>query len=488
MPGTCTSIINMRYQDGSEGSASNPAKFNNQDYEQLRDYHVRRQKLFVDSSFPPDSVSLGRLEALSGGMDRLVQWRRPKNAAPVFSSAGTSRFDFGQGSVGNCWFLAAISSLTMHKKLMGQVVPMNQSFDNYAGIFHFRFWRYGKWVDVVIDDFLPTIGDQFISVHAKGGNEFWVPLLEKAYAKVCGSYADMNAGLTTEACKDLSGGVPMSYQLHQVHDANHDEELWRSLSNATGCNSLICCGTASKDVGATHTGLVDAHAYSVTGVAEVQMLVRVLNPWGKQEWNGKWSDGSSLWNEVSREDRDKCVKRNDGEFWIELEDFCHYFNMLSLCCENPNFLDGDVTCQWKCMIYDGSWVAGSTSGGNLFRNTFYKNPQYRIQVSNINKTEVEDKNVLISLMQKGQHQNRKSAKNYPIGMTIFKTKQGRLRSYFFRSNRPIKQGQQYTYERELIEQHSLQPGEYVIIPSTSESHMSTDFVLSVYTKADAKIM
>lgn len=40
--------------------------------------------------------------------------------------------------LGNCWFLAAISALTFHKNVLGQVVPIEQTFDNYAGIFHFR--------------------------------------------------------------------------------------------------------------------------------------------------------------------------------------------------------------------------------------------------------------------------------------------------------------------------------------------------------------
>lgn len=50
---------------------------------------------------------------------------------------------------------------------------------------------------------------------------------------------------------------------------------------------------------------------------------------------------------------------------MELEDFCHYFMIVSICCENPNFIDGDLTCQWKCMVYDGSWVAGRSAGGNV---------------------------------------------------------------------------------------------------------------------------
>ncbi|KAM7398125.1 hypothetical protein PAMA_006147 [Pampus argenteus] len=504
---SCKPVINLRYQDGSEGSRSNPAKFNNQDYAQLKANCLSSGKLFVDRTFPPDNRSLGDLPDMSQRQEDQVEWLRPadilkaenNSANAVFCTKGASRFDFGQGEVGNCWFLAAISALTFKKGLMVQVVPMDQSFKDYAGIFHFRFWRYGKWVNVVIDDYLPTINNQFLSVRSTSGNEFWGPLLEKAYAKVCGSYADMNAGLPSEACKDFCGGVHMTYPLRQVHDASHDVELWLSLSRATGCNSMICCGTAQKGDklvnSVAHTGLVDAHAYSVTAVTEVEYygskvkLVRIMNPWGRQEWNGKWSDKSDMWNKISPDDRAKCFDREDGEFWMELEDFCHYFNMMSICCENPNFLDGDVTCQWKCMTYDGTWIAGKSAGGNVGYSSFATNPQFRIQVTKINREEEEDKNILISLMQKPQAENRKQAsrKHYPIGITVFKTPQGPLSRSFFDRNRPMKQKQMYSYERDLIEQHSLELGEYVIIPSTMKPYQSADFVLTVFSKAESTI-
>ena len=66
-----------------------------------------------------------------------------------------------------------------------------------------KFFRLGEWVDVIIDDKLPT----HKRAHPSATNEWWVPLVEKAYAKFTGSYDKLNYGRECWAMTELTGGI-----------------------------------------------------------------------------------------------------------------------------------------------------------------------------------------------------------------------------------------------------------------------------------------
>uniref|UniRef100_A0A670IUF3 Calpain catalytic domain-containing protein n=1 Tax=Podarcis muralis TaxID=64176 RepID=A0A670IUF3_PODMU len=159
--------------------------YGGQDYGELKRRCLQQGSLFVDPDFKPSPESLG-YNKLGPGSKKAqgVVWQRPK-VMPRFICEGMNRTDVRQGKLGDCWFLAAAASLTLYPHLLHRVVPQSQSFEtaDYAGIFHFQFWQYGQWVDVVLDDFLPTVNGKLIFVHSEEKDEFWMPLLEKAYAK-----------------------------------------------------------------------------------------------------------------------------------------------------------------------------------------------------------------------------------------------------------------------------------------------------------------
>jgi hypothetical protein len=90
--------------------------------------------------------------------------------------------------LGDCWLLASVASLCQNEDLLHHVAPNDQDFSDadYCGAFRFRFWKYGRWIEVIVDDRLPTyqgFDNPLIFLRSETGNEFWTPLLEKAYAK-----------------------------------------------------------------------------------------------------------------------------------------------------------------------------------------------------------------------------------------------------------------------------------------------------------------
>ncbi|XP_050989286.1 calpain-1 catalytic subunit-like [Labeo rohita] len=475
------------------GALTSPLKFLDQDYQKLLQESLSRKELYTDELFPPNSCSIGNLSHKRNKIDySQIVWKRPSELVtnPCFIVDGVSRFDYKQGHLGNCWFLASVGALTFQKDITKQVIPAEQSFSkNYAGIFHFKFWRFGEWIDVVIDDLLPTFNEKLVFVHPKTSNEFWPALLEKAYAKVCGSYADLDSGRRSESMLDFTGGVHLHFVLNEA-----PAYLWNIMKRAARAQSLMCCGTHKGEAHkhCPSNGIVGGHAYTVTGVSKVMSnsnpvkLVRVLNPWGRKEWTGDWSDQSPLWSTVSGTESKKCHEVLDnGEFWMSVEDFTKFFKSLDICCLSADFLDRSSGCHWKSQRCIGEWTENTAGGSIQTLETFCKNPQFRVRIEELNEAcpHEDAENIVVSLIQNNKKRHRKEQKHYNIGFYVFEMKgeqvEGGQRKVFDCTN-PV--AECFAYQREVMKFLRLEPGEYLIVPCTENPGETASFVLSVFSK------
>ncbi|NWV39358.1 CAN14 protein, partial [Grantiella picta] len=491
-----------------------------QNYQALLESCLKSKRLFTDDTFPADISSIGT-GALLKKLPRNLQWKRPHalHKSPVFYAANRKQLDLCQGLVENCWFLAALEALTFHQDILAAVVPQNQSFERkYAGIFHFRFWHFGEWADVVVDDRLPVNeAGELLFVSSVYKNVFWGALLEKAYAKLYGSYEDLQIGQVSEALVDFTGGVNTRIKL-----AEAPPDLWGILTRATYSRSLMGCqthlGVYSPAVSlffiqttkVLKNGLVAGHAYTVTGIRKVtcqygpENLVRLRNPWGKIEWKGDWSDSSYKWELLSPKEKILLrKKKEDGEFWMSLRDFKIHFIDLVICKLTPDLMSQEDGKKWMYSLKSGRWVKGSTAGGSLgFCNgNFWMNPQYWLNVLPVEDSKKSPSlcSVVISLMQKHSSKHRNRAPHLFIGFLLYKVWGGntflfsffpaqyqesnrKLPPGFFTRHQPVNKHQVFLDEREVTYDFHLEPCVYVIVPSTLEPQQESEFILRVFSR------
>jgi hypothetical protein len=159
-------------------------------------------------------------------------------------------------------------------------------------------------------------------------------LLEKAYAKLHGSYEHLKGGYFCEALVDFTGGCPEFLEMpgKSCQSAN----LLNILVNSQRLGSLLGC-SIHEYLGAGANGLVASHAYTITNVQQIQEksksvptnLIRIRNPHGNStEWNGPWSDVKIP--EIYAKELDLKVA-DDGEFWMTFEDFIQNFHSVQIC-------------------------------------------------------------------------------------------------------------------------------------------------------------
>lgn len=276
---------------------------------------------FVDLDFPPTDSSLYKQvpsttagDSSAARVKAPVEWKRTSEfmtgEIEVFADAIEPN-DIRQGALGDCWFLCAISAIAEFPDLVRDLFPSWSHSVNQTGVYTVRFCKNGLWKNVRVDDFFPCYPGAGPIYSKSHGNELWVLLMEKAYAKLHGSYEAIKSGYAYEAMIDLTGAPYriIRFQDEEVEEQIASGKLFDMLRDYDMQNFIMSASTPGEDVytetgkkpDKASTGLVGGHAYTLIAVKKTSkgdLLVKLRNPWGHMEWTGDWSDNSSKWTEA----------------------------------------------------------------------------------------------------------------------------------------------------------------------------------------------
>ena len=235
--------------------------------------------------------------------------------------------DVAQGALEDEWFLTALTLLTERKSItskLTQAISMQDTFTQdiwtelwssiippmfhvYAkkGLYVFRFMKEYKYRYVIVDGKLPC-GQNKIPVFAQlqSPMALWVPLLEKAYAKLHGCYYSLNTGSVIESISDLIG-YPINFITNKFLKTAESppkellDSIWLSISSKKD-EILGCCIQGNDDLPKNIRGFLSEQIHSIIGTCEIpketgklrSRLIFIRKTLFNSEWNGKWSSKS----------------------------------------------------------------------------------------------------------------------------------------------------------------------------------------------------
>ncbi|EAR82559.2 calpain family cysteine protease (macronuclear) [Tetrahymena thermophila SB210] len=349
------------------------------------------EQLFTDQEFPPSEESftknLSKFQRAKGlQWKRIIQFqegvKKHKQIAIYGQQNQISVKDTVQGWIANCYFVASLTCIAQYpqlvKKLFNNIQGnQDQKNNNLQAVlekqdgslqntknscYSVNMCIDGQWQTVLIDDNLPCRKNDSDPIFCKFSNDtkaYWTCLLEKAYAKFKGCYSNIEGGKNKNGSSDAVVDMTGAPSKHVPFKNSNKEEIWKMIHEGKQKGYLFTTmlkdeieenqvdqldqqqqqqynSNASLDGQAKQNGLISNHAYSILETDEIDgiKILKLKNPWGKTEWNGKWSDQCTLtWTEKLKQ-RHQLEVANDGIFWMS---FCDYFdNFCSLCISYVN--------------------------------------------------------------------------------------------------------------------------------------------------------
>ena len=180
----------------------------------------------------------------------------------IFADAITPT-DIQQGLLGDCYFLSVLSVLTEKPERIERLFAISEM--NQQGIWAVKLYKNGEHAEVVMDDFVPCLDGEPCFSKANG-NELWVIILEKAWAKLHGCYERIEAGHAHEVMRDLTGAPSYDLEIEE-------EGLFEKLLDYDRKNYMMAASAGATEASAEaleELGLVAQHSYGLLAAKVVR--------------------------------------------------------------------------------------------------------------------------------------------------------------------------------------------------------------------------
>jgi len=367
---------------------------------------------YEDADFAPGPGVLGPDLA-----QKVVSWKRPgefANKPELFKNFWEIE-GVKPGILDDRWFLGAVNIVAGNKDNVDRMFlsalkgedatatgrsddPMRPLMEQGAkeGFYLIRFYvddhdprTDEDWIFVLVDDRIPCGADgKPVFARCPDDNVFWVMIIEKAYAKLCGGYHKIGQREVEFGLELLCGGVA-DLPIDLTSPAGRDmapggaspDALWEMILEKIMSNHAVGAEFTSrpdpngpelpfKDM----LGIERDHPYCMLIASEVRnagKLIRMRTFRGGDEWRGKWADDSEYWTNNLRKLLSYSADSDDGSFWMEYADFCAYFNRV-----------------WFVRMADDAWTRFTvrshwmdrTAGGSMAFCSWIHNYQWRLRV------------------------------------------------------------------------------------------------------------
>lgn len=317
----------------------------------LKDVQFLEEQKFYDKEFPKTWASIYGFcggDTVNDELRASLDWVKPnyiyKDGDYNIFSDNILDSDIEQGKLSDCYFLAAAASICENEDNIKRLIFPHTP--NKEGCYSVFLNVFGCWEEVVIDHRLPV--NKFTKkplFNTSNRVVLWSMLLEKAYAKIHGGYANIAWGISRHAFTDLTGCAAENYMINVKNQKEIDQrfnDLKQAIKNKWPMSVLSKnqSGDGKDNIG--NHGIVSNHYYSILDVQSLHAgektykIIKLRNPWGSGKWKGAWSDNDRIWTDKLRESMNYFSK-NDGCFYMSYDDFNKYYKAYQICYLHNNY-------------------------------------------------------------------------------------------------------------------------------------------------------